>query len=389
MHTGQHLAANAHSDWYRQHCESTLQQLTAVQGMQDLLRQLRGDGSLARIAAQLAVDLASGAAQPDTGVRARSDKATMPHQVRLKRLQAAADLPQLKELLRQLRDGGTLKRLAQVPPRQGAAAMVAGEAGRHERAAASGPQLGREAVAAESLAARGELPEVVPSQAAVAGAAAGTKRRRSQRPAAALGAMLTAGVLAQEQCNANDSVEAGGPGRVQRRRPGWRPVTPVTSPLSGLPQQRDQGQQQQQQKPEQGRAREPQQRPEQEQQQQQPEQQQQQQNQDREEQPAAEQSAGAHQPRPAPAPNPAATAAGPCISKLATLLSDCCHSPQAAAVGLTAKLVGAFLVAYSGHFTALQKQEAALLVEALLAGGQLEAVKGYLEGMTKLVAVGW
>ena len=110
-------------------------------------------------------------------------------------------------------------------------------------------------------------------------------------------------------------------------------------------------------------------------------------NKDREGQPADERGANACQPPAVPASELAAAAA-PSVSTLPTLLSRCCRSPQAAAVGLTAKLVGAFVVAYSGHFTPVQKHEAAQWVEALVAEGQLEAVKSYLEGMTKLVGVG-
>ena len=74
-------------------------------------------------------------------------------------------------------------------------------------------------------------------------------------------------------------------------------------------------------------------------------------------------------------------------STLPALLSRCCRSPEAAAVGLTPKLVGAFVAAYSGHFTPVQRQDAADWVEALASAGQLEAVKSYLEGMAQRYGV--
>ncbi|GAB4817023.1 hypothetical protein N2152v2_004069 [Parachlorella kessleri] len=557
---------------YWQHCASTLQQLqqlATVQQLQDRLKELNGDGILASIAAKLALDLDSRVAKPATrfqGFR-KDSKTGKPYHVRMSaehaqegrqgsgteskyhaepglvhQLRSAATVDQLRALLRQLRDDGTLKRLAQMPPGQGAATVAAGAPEQQERAAESVPeaavvpQQGRGTNAAESPVGV-QLSALVPTQAPFTKTAAGTKRRRSQGTAAALGAMLTTGVLAQEAAfdkpDASDSSEAERPHRVKGRHAGQRLATPAASPLNGFPWWHEQQQERQKQQPEQEQAPEPQQQREQQRQQrghehepqqeaagaarspgltcspsatsdddviivsetpglacrraasspspehtaaaglrqcvpavalkqealdttamgrvgcnwpagyrakvgaaratlvakekgfdpaagmptgplppadlplqpllpspqllQQQRQQKQsqaregqqqqrrrrpqhnpqvQQQQDRE--PASKQNAGAYQPPPAS--EPAAAAAGPSLTKLATLLSGCCDSPQAAAMGLTPKLVGAFLVAYSRHFTALQKQEAALLVEALLAGGQLEAVKGYLEG---------
>ncbi|GAB4817024.1 hypothetical protein N2152v2_004070 [Parachlorella kessleri] len=541
---------------YQLHCASALQklpQLETVQQLRDFLKQLRDDGTLASIAAQLAADLDSGASEVEAA--AAWDLAVLwrSHHLPALKTRAAANIDQLRTLLRQLRDDGTLARLA---PGQSAAA-VAVEAAGHERAAASAllaapvakaaptlhARLGRESALvpnAESLAVGLRLPAFVPRQAAMAGPGAGTKRRRSKRPAAALGALLTAGVLAGEAASegseASDSegVRDEGVGRVNRRKPPSQPATSAGSLLYASPQRQEQEQQGQQQQPEQehAQAQEPQQDRQQEQQQEQQRQQrgqgqepqrdtagtarrhalpcspsatsddeviivsqtpglacrraasipspsrtaaaegvaagvrqcaqvvavkqegpgaagmgpvgcsglegcavakvgvahatlvagaegegsvpgmptgslpaaylppppplplpQQQQLpphlpqqhqpvQNAESQPAADQNNIARQAQAPPPAEPAvAAAAEPSTCTLPTLLSRCCRSRQAAAVGLTARLVGAFAGAYSKHFTPLQKQEAAQWVGALLAEGQLEAVRSYLESM--------
>ena len=86
------------------------------------------------------------------------------------------------------------------------------------------------------------------------------------------------------------------------------------------------------------------------------------------------------------APAPSEPAAN--ITALLTTLMGSCSGPQAAAAGLTAELVGLFFVAFSRHFTPVQKQEAAACIEGMVGAGQLGAVKAYLEGMPRSFGIG-
>jgi hypothetical protein len=60
-----------------------------------------------------------------------------------------------------------------------------------------------------------------------------------------------------------------------------------------------------------------------------------------------------------------------------------CRSEAARAAGLTPAAAAAFSVAYSGWFSAAQKAEAAQCLGPLLAEGEWEAVRVFMEGMAK------